>query len=259
MTKKPPDILSPRACFVIERVQSEGYKVTSAEGPDANKWKVRALALLDLLGQPDLKGPSEYFRWVGPIGPSGEYVGVSVKLTPNGEARYHQAWFHVPKPWVRRLLYVGLVFLAALVSFAAGLLAGSELFPRGPSNNSGPPMGNDPSAKSPADPPAKDSPLERWARELKKELSSTDSVRAKLKKFLSQEGFAADLSAPVIEERRSVRVIDDLDKPPPSEQEVRLSNIEVAKFLRLLKTLKEGETLEEGTTNPKSLTQPGGQ
>src|SRR5690606_28128834 len=111
MTGNQPSNLTPSACFVIERERGKGYQVTSAEGPCADEWRTRALTLLDVLGQPDPKGPAEYCRWVGPITPSEEYVSVSVKLMPNGEARYHQVWFEVPKPVTRPARSIGLLSL----------------------------------------------------------------------------------------------------------------------------------------------------
>jgi hypothetical protein len=231
---------------VIERVPSEGYQVTSAEGRYADEWKGRALALLDTLGQPDPKGPAEYYRWVGPITPSGEYVGVSVQLTPNGEARYHQAWFQAAKPMTRPTRSIGLLILVMLVTFAAGAFAGRTLFAPGVPTTPGPISGNGGSpGTSKVDPPAKYVPPDMRLTKLKNELASSRNLRAKLKGYLAQEGFAADTLTPVVDEKRSVKLIADLDKTPPPLETIRLSNIEVAKLVRLL------ETLDEWTTNPK--------
>lgn len=245
MTGNQPANLSPSACFVVERVPSEGYQVTSAEGRYANEWKGRALALLDILGQPDPKGPAEYYCWVGPITPSGEYVGVSVKLTPNGEARYHQAWFQAAKPMTRPTRSIGLLILVMLVIFAAGAFAGRMFLAPGVSTTVGPISGNDLPRNSKVDPSAKDTPPDARLTKLKNELASSRDVRAKLKGYLAQEGFAADTSTPVVDERRSVKLIADLDKTPPPLETIRLSNIDVAKVVRLL------EALDEWTTNPK--------
>lgn len=246
MRGNQPASLSPSACFVVEREPGKGYQVTSAEGFYADELKGRALALLDTLGQPDPKGPAEYFRWVGPTTPAGEYVGVAVKLMPNGEARYHQAWFQDPKPVTRPVRSVGLRILVLLVVFAAGAFAGRTLLAPGGSTTPGPVSGNGGlPGSSKVDPPAKDGPPDVRLTRLNNELASSRDVRAKLKGYLSQEGFAADTSTPVVDERRSVKLIADLDKTPPPLETIRLSNLEVAKLLRLL------ETLDDWTINPK--------
>lgn len=244
MTGKQPDNLGPSACFVVERVPGQGYQVTSAKGRYANEWKARALALLDTLGQPDPKGPAEYHRWVGPIAPSGEYVGVSVKLTRNGEARFHQAWFETARPMTRPTRCI-LLILVMLVIFATGALAGGMLLAPGLSTTSGPISGNGLPGVSKSDPRTKDTPPDMRLTKLKNELDSSRDVRAKLKGYLAQEGFAEDISTPVVDERRSVKLIADLDAAPPPLESIRLSNVEVAKLLRLL------ETLDDWTINPK--------
>ncbi|MCS6898106.1 MAG: hypothetical protein NZM29_09050 [Nitrospira sp.] len=252
MKGSQPDNLSPSACFVVERVPSEGYQVTSAEGRYANEWKGRALALLDALGQPDPTGPAEYYRWVGPIAPSGEYVGVFVKLTPNGEARYHQAWFQAAKPMTRPMRSTGLLILLMIIIFAAGAFAGRMLFTPGVSTTSSSISANGLPGISKADPLTKVAPPDIRLTKLNHELASTRDVRAKLKGYLAQEGFAADTSTPVVDERRSVKLIADLDKTPPPLETIRLSNLEVAKLLRLL------EMLDDWTINPKPVQKPEG-
>lgn len=270
MTGNQPANLSPSACFVIERVPCEGYQVTSAEGRYANEWKGRALALLDTLGQPDPKGPAECHHLVGPITPSGEYVCVCMKLTPNGEAWYHQAWFQAAKPMTCPTRSIGLPILVMFVIFAAGAFAGRTLYALGALTTPGPISGNDGLSKgvsvaprylattrgpisgngglpecSTVDPPATNATSDVRLTKLKRELASSRDVRAKLKGYLAQEEFAADTSTPVVEERRSVKLIADLDAPPPPRETMRLSNVDVAKLLRLL------EALDEWTTNPK--------
>jgi hypothetical protein len=246
VTGKQPAILSPSACFVIERVPGEGYQVRKAEGRFADEWKGRALALLDTLGQPDPNGPAEHYQWVGPIAPSGEYVCVSVKLRPNGEAWYHQAWFQAAKPMTRPMRTICLLIPVMLVTFATGAFAGRTLFAPGVSTIPGPISRNGGSpGTSKVDPSAKDGPPDMSLTELEKELASSREVRAKLKEYLAQEGFAADTSKPVVDVWRSVKLIADLDKTPPRQESIRLNNVEVAKLLRLL------ETLDDWTINPK--------
>lgn len=246
MTGNQPANLSPSACFVVERVRSEGYQVTSARGRYADEWKGRAVDLLEALGQPDPRGPAKDFRLVGPITPSGEYVGVYVKLMPNGEARYRQAWFQVPKPVPRARRSILVVVVLVIVAFAAGAFAGRNLLAPDPPTARGPVAGEAGSPDS-----NKPDPSEKDAK-LKSELASSRDVRAKLKKYLSQEGFAADISTSVIEEKRSVKLIADLDRTPPPKETILLSNIEVARLVSLL------ETLDEWTANPKAAPKPEG-
>ena len=183
MTGNQPTNLSPSACFVVEREPGKGYQVASAEGDYAAEWKGRALDLLDSLGQPDPKGPAEYFRWVGPITPSGEYVGVSVKLMPNGEARYHQAWFQVPKRTHRYARSIGSVIVVLLLVFAADAFAwrnlgvpDSQTAPAPVAHEAGSPGNSKPV------PPVKDAPPDVRTTTLKNELASSRDVWAKLKK-----------------------------------------------------------------------------
>jgi hypothetical protein len=244
MIGNQPTNLSPSTSFVIERVSGKGYLVTSAEGDYADEWKGRALALLDVLGQPDPKGPSEHIRWVGPIAPSGEYVGVSVKLMPNGEARYDQMWFQLPKPVACPTQFIGLLIAVLLVGFAVGVFSGRTFFVPDYPTTSGAVAGSaGSSATGKPDPPAKDSLPDMGITKIRSELTSSREVRAKLIEYLSQEGFAADTSTPVVDEKRSVKLIADLDKTPPQQETIRLSNIEIAKLVKLL------ESLDEWTTN----------
>jgi hypothetical protein len=213
----------------------------SAEGCSAAEWKGRALALLDALGQPDPKGPAEYLRWVAT--PSGEYVRVSVKLMPNGEARYYQEWFQVPKPVTCPTRSIGLLIVVLLLVFAAGAFAGRTLLvpdramtPGSVAGETGRPGRSNPN-------PA---PADLRTENLNKQLASSRDVRTKLREYLSQEGFAPDSSTSVVDEKRSIKLIADLDRTPPPQETVRLSNIEVAKLVKLL------ERLDEWTTNSKA-------
>ena len=243
MTGTQPRILCPSACFVIERVPSKGYQVTRAEGQFADEWKGHALDLLDKLGQPDPNGPEEYYQWVGPIAPSGAYVGVSVKLRPNGEAWYYQAWFQTAKPKTRPKRTIGLLIFVMLVTFGAGFGAGVFAYPHffapGVSTSPDPISRNGGSPEtSKVDPSAKDGPPDMRLAKLKEELASSRKVRDKLKKYLSQKEFTEGTSKPVVDERRSVKLIADLDKTPPDQESIGLKNVEVAKLLSLLETLE---------------------
>ena len=254
MTGKQPDIPKPSACFVIERVPSKGYQVTRAEGQFADEWKGHALDLLDKLGQPNPNGPEEYYQWVGPIAPPGAYVGVSVKLRPNGEARYYQAWFQTAEPKTRLMRTIGLLMtrpkrtiglliFVMLVTFGAGFGAGVFAYPHffapGVSTSPDPISRNGGSLEtSKVDPSAKDGPPDMRLAKLKEELASSRKVRDKLKKYLSQKEFTEGTSKPVVDERRSVKLIADLDKTPPDQESIGLKNVEVAKLLSLLETLE---------------------
>jgi len=234
-----PLSLSPSASFVVERECGKGYQVTSAEGAHADECKGRALALLDALGQPDPKGPEEYFRWFGPIKPAGECVGVSVKLLPNGEVRCHQAWFLLPKAAPSRRHPVVLFACVLLAGLIVGALLGRILFVQDRETLPGPPLGNGSPVKDKRDPPPKDTPPDIGTAQLKVELASSRNLRAKLRKYLSQEGFAADRSNAVTDEKRSVKLIADLDKTPPPQETILLSNIEVTRLLVLLEKLED--------------------
>ena len=251
--KQPLSILSPSACFVIERVPSKGYQVTyqvtSAEGRFADEWKGRALALLDTLGQPDPNGPKEYYQWVGPIPRSGEYVGVSVKLRPNGEAWFHQAWFQTAKPKTRLKRTIGLLIFVMLVGFGAGFGAGVfaylKFFAPGVSTSPDPISRNGGSpGTSKVDPSAKDGQPDMRAK-LKEVLDSSPNrdVRNKLKQYLSQKEFTQkeftkDTSKSA-GKWRSVKLIADLDETSPKKESIGLKNDEVAELLKLLETLEK--------------------
>lgn len=252
MTANQHTSLRPLACFVVEREPGKGYHVTSAEGSFADEWKVRALGLLDSLGQPDPKGPAEDFYWLGPIAPSGEYVGVSMKLMPNGEARYHQAWFQVSRPITRPMRSVGLWILVCLVIFAVGAVAGAALYaPGGPTTSQPVPGSGGLPQSTKIDSSTKDGPPDVRLAKLKVELASSREVLARLKGYLSQKGFAANTSTPVVDEKRSVKLIADLDRTPPPQETIGLSNIEVAKLVRLLKMLEELTTDGKSPHNPE--------
>ena len=236
MTGTQPRILCPSACFVIERVPSKGYQVTRAEGQFADKWKKRALDLLDKLGQPDPNGPEEYYRWV--IDRPGVYVGVSVKLRPNGEAWYYQEWFQTAE-LKTRLKRTIVIILVMLVTFGAGVLADRKFFAPRDSTSADPISWNGGSpGTSKVDPSAKDGQPDMSLAKLKKELASSREVRDRLKDYLSQKEFTEDTSKSVVGLRRSVKLIADLDKTPPKQESISLNNVEVAELLKLLKTLE---------------------
>lgn len=240
MTGNQTASLTPLAGFIIERGPGKGYHITSADGPYAEDFKSRALTLLDAIGQPDPKGPKEYYRLVGPITRSGEYVGVSVNIMPNGEARFRQSWFRIPKLSTNSWRTIVLRLLVSLVLFTAGAFAGRRLSGLDPSQPTLPTPGRtDASPPDKTVPPVDGFPPDNRMMKLINEFAYSSNVRSELKKYLSQEGLAADLSKAVVDEKRSVKLIADLDRSPPAQESIRLSNVEVAKLIRLLEVIDE--------------------
>ena len=221
------------ASFVVAREAAKGYVVKSADGPLAANWKDRALALLDDLGQPDPKGPEQFCRWVGPVPPSGEYVGTVVTVEPNGEARYHQWWFRLPeRRTLPRLLPSGLFLLILLVGLITAFYVGRTTIPVSPPAP-GIPLPGDTSKAEQATHPQPDP----RHMKLDSQIDATRGVRKRLIEYLSQEGFAAP-SAEVVDVKRSIKLIADLDTSPPPTESIRLNNTEVTRLLDLLKILE---------------------
>ena len=246
---QPPQIV-PDACFVVKREPTKGYQVTSAEGPNAEIWRDRALTLLDAVGQPDPKGPTESFCFFGPITPSGEYVAVSVKMMSNGEARYKQAWFSFPSPISRSNRSISLLILVSIVGLVVGAIAGNAFPVLVRTTPSDPKSEEAGGGKPKPESPANDPPLDAHSVRLKIELVSSKDVRTKLKRYFSQEGLAANTS--VIDKKSSVKLIADLDTTPPPRESIRLNNFEVAKLLKVL------DSLDDWSTYPKPSPMPEG-
>ncbi len=219
MTGNQASSREPVASFVIEREAGRGYRVTAANGDCPEERKTRALKLLDEIGQPDPKGPNEFLRVLGPIAPAGEYIFVSINLMPNGEARYHQGWFRLLTPANGSRFPISAFLLVLVAGLAIGTLAGPTLFT--------------PNRPTPLE-PVSDPGLER----LNTQLRSSRDVRARVEEYLSQEGLAAT-SVPVSDQKRSVKLIADLDKTPPPQESIRLNNVEVAKLLGILRRLDD--------------------
>jgi hypothetical protein len=244
--------LEPIASFVVEREAGKGYTVTAASGDCGDERKRLALELLNDLGQPDAKGPNEFFRWLGPIAPSGspseEYIAVSIKLMPNGEARYHQGWFRLPIPTNGIRFPAWAFFLVLVAGLVTGTLTGHTLFspdrPTQPDSTqipstNGPAQNGQESGSRPTGPSG-----DPGLAKLKTQLRSSQAVRTKLTEYLSQEGLAAT-SAPVSDVKRSVKLIADLDKSSPPKEIIRLDNAEVAELLGIFRAL---DNLQEHAT-----------
>lgn len=240
MTKLKANKLLPHTRFIVEQLPGQGYQITSAEGERSNELRADALSLLDVLGQPDPKGPTEYFRLIKPINSIGEYVGTFVNLLKNGEARYHFAWFRVPKNSqhlrAQRFTYVLLLFVA----FVGGMLFCWGFFTTKHISSS-----PDLLTKNKSDPEKKSDLLAEIALselqllKMKDELIVSQNVRSRLKDYLSQKEFIGDTSASVIKEKRAVKLISDLDFNSPRQENMRLSNIDVVKLVELLIALDE--------------------
>ncbi len=245
MTIKQAPIVSPCAWFEVRRVPGKGYQVTSANGAGAEERKADALAVLELLTQPNPFGPQEYQRWIGPIPGSEENVAVTVRLLPEGDALYHQAWF----PPARAVAGVScflprfrVLFLLLSIAFIVGLLASPTLVAfilQRPATDSA--VTTAPLSSQQVTLSEEELAFRQALKQLETELSSTREERAKLHKYLSQEGFAADVSSDVLNEKRSVKIIADLDKNPPPQESMLLSNIAVGRLLKLLEALKAFE------------------
>jgi hypothetical protein len=237
--------LAPAATFVIEREAGKGYHVKSSAGPLAGDLETPALALLDVIGQPDPSGPEEYFRWLRPVAPSGAHVGVVVRLKPNGEARFHQAWFDIASLSARppRLFRVSLLTGAIFVSIAAVAVLMLVRPPRWTPVQTGSPaiIPDQQVLRAPENLAPQDERVTRF----QDVIASSREVRSRLKAYLSQEGFAADLSKSVVDEKRSVKLIDDLDRAPPAEESMRLSSVEVAKLIRLMDGISDFESMQK--------------
>jgi len=233
-------VLNKCAFFIIERQPGKGYQVASSEGSRADELKERALALLDMIGQPDPKGPSEYLRWLGPIAPNGEYVGVFARLLPNGEARYHQAWFRVPYAVPSIMRSLGFLVFISFVMFVAGVMVQRTCFTPEQSSKLHIDTKHEGSLnKDRSAPPVNHASQNLSMNALRTEIASCTDMRLKIRHYLSQEGLGAETSQSVVDEKRSVKLISDLDKLPPPQESIPLSNIEVAKLVRLLVALDE--------------------
>jgi hypothetical protein len=251
VTRKQASRLEPVASFVVEREVGRGYRVTASNGDCPEERKTRALKFLDDLGQPDPRGPKEFFRWLGPIAHSGEYIVVSIKLMPNGEARYHQGWFRLLPPADRGRFPAWAFSLVLVAGLVSGFLAGRTLFALDrptrldsagmPAANGPVPSGLEPGLRSPE--PTSDPGLAK----LNKQLRTSRELRLKVKKYLSQDGLAAT-SAEVSDVKRSVKLIADLDKTPPRIESIQLDNAEVAKLLGVLQALDDIQ--ERATSTP---------
>lgn len=231
--------LEPLAQFVVERKPGVGYDVVSEEGRYAAEWKSRASDVMDILGHPDPNGPSEVFRLVGPLDISRDnvYACVRVKRLASGEVRFQQAWYQIPLPTTSFLTPFRLLLL--LVIFTGGLFAGWMFFATdAPVDRITQPENHKTTRKEWQIRTTKPS-SERHLAELRKVVSSSRDLLLRLETYLSQEGFAADTTKAVVEEKRSVKLIADLDKSPPPRESIQLSNLEVARLLKLLAVLDE--------------------
>ena len=233
---------APIARFVIERRPGKGYMVTCAEGERAEEWSGRSLTLLDLLGQPDPIGPDVTYRLVGPLSPSGEYVGVVIRKTLTGEAIYEQTWFLSPgqapgaAPTIRGRLVSFLFGIVIVVVLGLGYFIYSERASR------------DSSAELPkvdvlADPPSASPPTsipivpDPQFERLWSQLSKSQNIRRNVLKYLSQEGLYSKPSE-VVEPKQSVKLVSIAEKDP-EHPILNLDTVEVTILLELLRSLED--------------------
>lgn len=243
MTKIVASEAPPVARFTIEREPTRGYQITRAEGTQAEQWRTHALDLLEKLEQPSPTGAVESYQWLEITAPARLAVGVTVKREASGEVCIYQTWFVVPrrtlasqKDWLTLLGLLSLVFIL-------GLFSGRRNAPKS-SADVGPNAPREPvPATSSSESPANnqktitdDSLRDLFFYKLRGDLTASAQVREKLHRFLSQAGFAADFANAVVHEQRSIKLISDLDIAPPPQETMRLSNLEVAKLLKLLET-----------------------
>jgi hypothetical protein len=244
VTANAPHGLVPVASFVIEREAGEGYRVTASDGDQAEERKRQALELLNNLGQPDPRGPDKFFRWLGPVTPGGEYIGVSVKLLSNGDVSYHQGWFRLPVQPHHSRPFIWLLPLMLALGIAAGIIADQTIFAPAHSAPSSitvsqPPNGPAPSAAEHSSVASQKSPADAELAKLKVLLKSSQDVRTKLSVYLSQDGLGA--VGGVTAGKRSIKIIADLDRwlPKKFTETVMFNDTEVDTFLSLLRYLDD--------------------
>jgi hypothetical protein len=124
MTASMTNAVCPVAVFVVEREIGCGYRVTHSEGAEAGHLADSALAILDVLGQPDPRDPETVVRWLKPDEAFGHSVGVRVMRLSNGEVRYEQTWFAAAaKPRWSALWFIASLLLGGISGVVAGVMA----------------------------------------------------------------------------------------------------------------------------------------
>ncbi len=235
----------PAAVFVIERRPGEGYAITNQQGPESDHLKTAAVHLLDVIGQPDPAGPKELHKWLGPVGPTGHFVGVTVHLFETGQARFHQSWFRSPQRKGAGLqLVISLVVLCLLIGVLTGATVG-HLWAYGQPNSTGRAEIAGPSDVDTADTdvPKSKEPMPTVAsdlrlNELRRQLSESRRLRQAFQEFLEQEGLAKGKSQHVYEPITTVRIIGFVDwslKKP----RVEWDPLDVRKMLDFLETVSD--------------------
>lgn len=231
---------APDAIFVVERRPGQGYGVTSSQGPQAASLQRAAVEILNLLGQPDPRGPEEIQRWIPNAGPQQQSLFVRIRRTPEGESVYHQAWFAAsgsepvqpPAPGGNRGWLAWILFL--LMGGVLGwMLRGSLAAP--PSIEQPSPGG---SATAP--PPVLPDPaaLGRTDAALQVPVRLSREVRKKLHQFLGQPGLTGwPEEADTVEQTVELR---DFRKTPRGVKidPLYLTSDEVRSLRRLLETLE---------------------
>ena len=127
MKTKARIISQPIARIDIGREPLVGYKIISGSGPSFERVKPHVFSVLDVLGQPDPSGPQTFHRWVGPVGPQNDFVGVKTTFLPNGDAVFEQEWFGNNRKPINRLAITFLVLALMSLSGLAGFFSHGSL------------------------------------------------------------------------------------------------------------------------------------
>lgn len=242
MKDVPSASTQPVAKFVVERIAGTGYCVTSSSGPECSALQKDAMTLLDKVKQTNAEPDDVTCEWIGPVGSKGYFVGVTTSPTADGELRYKQSWFAGQKKQLAMVTYVAGMILSLVVGMGVGAVVANLAVTTVEAPGGTP--ASDPrglKAHESTDTVFVQPANETAYDDLHTKIVATKELRVKIAEYLNQDGLAADPSLPVVEERRSVKVIADLDRSPPPRESIRLSNVEVLALLKLLDRLDKLE------------------
>lgn len=243
------------ASFVVARVPGEGYRITSSEGPRANELEPRVLPILQKLGQSSTTKSEAQIYWVGPAGNSHEWVGIQCRVLDSGTKEYYQSWFRAGDTATAPGFGLGFLVASCLMSFVVAVVIMALLgfrfanakIPGITQDNQG--QGAIVNSERNEGDLVKDKNAAAIIR-LQTNLAKNSFLREQLTIYLSQDGFAFDPSLPVVEEKRSVKITSDLDRSPPGQESIKLSNFQVQQLLELLSELAACEEESVPVTKP---------
>ncbi|MBL8868706.1 MAG: hypothetical protein JNK90_02880 [Planctomycetaceae bacterium] len=230
----------PVAQFVVERIPGTGYCVTSSIGEESSILDKEAVALLDKIQEPSKEPNHVTNHWIGPIRREGYFVGVSITPTTDGLFRFQQTWFKIEKQ-----RWSNVIICVLVLTLLTGLGLGSVVGKYSVNSEFNKTIDKKLLDLQTREQEKEDSELTFDKDEflkLKDQIVSTEKLRTKLKGYLQQDGLAADPSLKVTEAQRAVKIIADLDRSPPSQESIRLNNLEVLALLNLLDQLGNLET-----------------